>query len=219
MEQIIKLAIYIHAFFGGIGLLCGFGIMIAKKGTLLHQRLGKYFSYGMVISSAISLPICWLPNHGNIFLFLIGLFTIYLVLTGNRALTFKSKNKLKPALLDYLISITMVISSLLMIVIGIIGQLQNNKNSILFLIFGIVGFYISIRDFRFYKNYKTQKQLWLKAHIGKMMGAFIASVTAFVVAALGLGSLVSWILPSVFGAMVIVYWNRKIKSNSPSPFL
>lgn len=212
MEQIIKIAIYIHAFFGGIGLLCGFGIMIAKKGTFLHKRLGNWFSYGMIISCSISIPICCLPKHENIFLFLIGLFTIYLVLSGNRALTFKSKNKLKPAIIDYIISITMVISSLIMIVVGIIGQIQNSSNSLLFLIFGGVGFYTSIRDFRFYKNYKIQKQLWLKAHIGKMMGAFIASVTAFIVAALGIGSLIGWILPSIIGTLIIVYWNRKIKA-------
>lgn len=211
MEQIIKIAIYIHALFGGIGLLCGFGIMIAKKGTLLHKRLGKWFSYGMVISCLISLSICCLPKHQNIFLLLIGIFTIYLILSGNRALSFKSKKKTKPHLVDYSISMIMIISSTIMVVIGIISQLQNVNNSILFLIFGLIGLFTSLRDFRFYKNYKTQKQLWLKAHIGKMMGAFIASVTAFIVAGLGIGSLMSWILPSIIGTLIIIYWNRKLK--------
>ena len=93
MEQTIKILIYIHAFFGGIGLLTGIGSIFVKKGGLLHKRMGKLFSIGMITSSLISLPICWMPQHQNIFLFLIGLFTIYLVIAGNRVLTFKTKAK------------------------------------------------------------------------------------------------------------------------------
>ena len=93
METTIKIAIYIHAFFGGIGLLAGFGSVIFKKGSRNHKQSGKLFSIGMIISSLISLPICWLPKHENIFLFLIGIFTIYLVLSGNRVLGFRRKSK------------------------------------------------------------------------------------------------------------------------------
>ncbi len=33
MEETIKIMIYIHAFFGGIGLIAGIGSIIAKKGS------------------------------------------------------------------------------------------------------------------------------------------------------------------------------------------
>ena len=90
MEETIKTLIYIHAFFGGLGLVTGIGSIIVKKGSKPHKKMGKLFSIGMIISSLISMPISWLPNHENIFLFLIGLFTIYLVISGNQILTFKS---------------------------------------------------------------------------------------------------------------------------------
>jgi uncharacterized membrane protein len=211
MEQYIKIAVYIHALCGGIGLLCGFAIMIAKKGTKLHKRLGKWFSYGMFTSCLISLPICWLPNHQNIFLFLIGVFTIYLILSGNRAITFKSKTKLTPDKIDYTISTVMVLVSLVMLILGIVGFINKSNNSILFFFFGLTGFYISIKDFKFFKNYKTIKNLWLKNHIGKMMGAFIASVTAFIVAGLQIGNLLGWILPSIIGTFFIIFWNKKLR--------
>lgn len=93
MEQAIKILIYIHGFFGGVGLITGIGSIIVPKGKPLHKKMGKLFSIGMITSSLISLPICWMQKHQNIFLFLIGLFTIYLVISGNRALTFKHKIK------------------------------------------------------------------------------------------------------------------------------
>jgi len=49
METFIASLIYIHAFFGGIGLLTGLSILFIKKGTKTHRILGKFFSYGMLI--------------------------------------------------------------------------------------------------------------------------------------------------------------------------
>ena len=69
MEEIIKILIYIHAFFGGVGLITGIGSVVVKKGSAIHKKLGKLFSIGMITSSIISIPISWMPNHENLFLF------------------------------------------------------------------------------------------------------------------------------------------------------
>jgi len=69
MEDAIKILIYIHAFFGGVGLITGIGSIIVKKGGAVHKRMGKLFSIGMLISSLISLVITWMPHHENTFLF------------------------------------------------------------------------------------------------------------------------------------------------------
>jgi len=57
MEETIKILIYIHALFGGIGLITGIGSVIVKKGSTIHKRMGKLFSIGMITSSLISIPI------------------------------------------------------------------------------------------------------------------------------------------------------------------
>ena len=209
MEETIKIFIYIHAFFGGLGLITGHGSIIVTKGSALHKRFGKLFSIGMITSSLISLPIAWMPNHENIFLFLIGLFTIYLVLAGNRALTFKKK--VEATVLDTIISGSMLFFSLVMIVLGAYYLLKGGSIGTLFLFFGAFGFLLSFNDFKFYRNSQRPKNAWLRSHIGKMVGAFIASITAFIVAGLGIGNIIAWTLPTVLGTLYIVYWTRKMK--------
>ena len=207
MEQVIKIFIYIHAFFGGIALLSGLASILFVKGSPNHKKSGKVFSYGMVISSIISLPICWLPNHENNFLFLIGIFTIYLVISGNRVLLFKKKKEAN--FTDKLISGVMFVASLFMLFFGTYFLLKSNSGGILFLFFGLTAFLISIRDFKFYKN--IDKSKILPFHIGKMTGAYIASVTAFLVAGLRFEGLIYWILPSIIGDFFIIFWTKKVK--------
>ncbi len=205
MEQIIKIFIYIHAFFGGIALLSGLLSILFIKGSPNHKKSGKVFSYGMVVSSLISLPICWLPNHENNFLFLIGIFTIYLVISGNRVLLFKKKEEAN--FTDKLISGVLFVASLFMLFFGTYFLLNNNSGGILYLFFGLTAFLISIRDFKFYKN--IDKSKILPFHIGKMSGAYIASVTAFLVAGLRFEGFIYWILPTIIGTFFIMYWTKK----------
>ena len=210
MEQLIKTLIYVHAFFGGIGLITGIIAISLRKGGINHRKSGKIFSYSMIISSLISLLVARMPGHENLFLFLIGIFTIYLVLAGNRALTFKGKHKLKADWLDKLISGTMLLASIGMLIIGIVGMIQGISNSILYVFFGSFGALFSLRDFKTFKIFTIRKNAWLISHLGKMVGALIASVTAFLVAGLHFNTVIVWMLPTIVGTVYIIYWNKKV---------
>lgn len=212
LEQLITYAVYVHAFLGGLGLITGIGSMIVTKGSPLHKKMGKLFSFGMIGSSLISLPIACMPGHENLFLFLIGFFTIYLVLAGNRSLTFKPRIKKKAATTDYIISISMLLFSISMLSLGTYGLLHASTGSILYFVFGGLGLFLTIKDFVFYKKFGASKNDWLLNHITKMIAALIASITAFIVAGLGIGSLAAWILPSVVGTAYIIYWRRKMEA-------
>lgn len=207
MEFIIKIAIYIHAFFGTIALVSGLGSMLFQKGSKNHKKSGKLFSISMLISSGLSLPIAWMPNHENMFLFLIGIFTIYLVLSGNRILLFKNKSKAN--FTDKLISGALFFSALLMLIFGILHLTQNQNGGILFLFFGIIALVMSLRDFKFFRNIDKKKILPFR--IGKITGAYIASVTAFLVAGIRLEGMLYWILPTIIGGIFIVYWTKKVQ--------
>ncbi|MFL0353671.1 hypothetical protein [Xanthomarina sp. GH4-25] len=176
--------------------------------------MGKLFSVGMIISSLISIPISWLPNHKNLFLFLIGIFTIYLVVSGNRMITFKSRKKKHANAIDKITSGTMLILSSFMIVLGVYGLFNGHYVHILFILFGGFGLFLTVMDFIFYKNLSNPTNNWLINHVRKMIGALIASITAFIVAGLGIGNLIAWILPSVIGTIYIIYWRRKLTANT-----
>jgi len=212
MEEIITILIYIHAFLGGIGLTTGIVSIIVKKGSSFHKKSGKLFTIGMIGSSLISIPIAFMPNHENLFLALIGIFTIYLVLVGNRALKFKIKTKAD--ITDKIISGTMFCLSVAMLLTGIYNLINSSSIGTLYVFFGGFGIFLTVSDFRFYRNPQKTKNAWLAAHIGRMMGALIASITAFIIAGLGIQHLIAWTLPTLLGTIYIIYWKRKVTPNT-----
>lgn len=210
MESFIKVLIYIHAIFGGLGLFSGVASVYFRKGRFLHRNAGHIFSVSMIISSSLSLIISVLPNHQNTFLFLIGLFTIYIIIAGNRALTFKNSDKIEADLLDKIVSATMLIISLIMLILGVL-KIAQIEEAVLYSFFAAFGLLLSVNDFRNFKRFKSQKLGWIKSHIGRMIGALIASFTAFIVTGLRLTNVMYWILPTIVGTLLIIYWTIKVE--------
>jgi uncharacterized membrane protein len=205
MEKMIQILIYIHATFGGIALLAGLVSIIAKKGKMIHRKFGLIFFYAMMFSGSIAMIVAVLPNHESPFLFAVGIFSLYFVLTGNRALNFKRKN---PDLkIDKLISIIMIITGILMIVLPII--LTKSINIIL-VVFAIVGIIFSVRDLMLFKNPERLRKEWLKLHLGKMIGGYISATTAFVVVNEFFPSFYGWFIPGIIGGFIIAYWMRRM---------
>ncbi len=210
MEQLIRNLIYVHAFLGGVGLLTGTLDIIVRKGGNIHVKAGKVFSVAMIGSALISLFVARMPGHENLFLFLIGIFTIYMVLAGNRALTFKPNIKQQANITDKAISGAMLAGSLVMIAIGIYGIIEKAPNNVLYVFFGGVGLFMTINDFKMFRTFKEHKSAWLTIHIGRMVGALIASITAFMVAGLNFHNLLAWLSPTILGVPYIIYWSRKV---------
>ena len=205
--------IIIHASLGGIGLISGVISMSSKKGRRLHKTAGKVFVYAMLASAIISIPVCFMPGHENMFLFAIAVFTIYLVLSGQRALLYKLNNlKNIKTWIDWLISGVMLFFGLALILEGAFKFLYPNGPTILFLFFGAVSLFLSIQDFRFFVKKDKPATEFISRHIGQMSGAFTASFTAFLTAGLQLKHWLVWVLPTVFITFWITYWIRKYKA-------
>lgn len=209
MVNTIQILIYIHAGFGGIALLTGFISMIAKKGNNIHKKFGSIFFYSMMISGITAMIVAFMPNHESPFLFAVGIFSLYFVLTGKRALNFKRKNpNLKP---DRWISIIMIITGVLMILLPII--LTKSINIIL-VVFALIGIVFSVRDLILYKNPERLRKAWLKLHLGKMLGGYISATTAFVVVNQFFPSVYGWFIPGIIGGFFITYWIRKVNKQN-----
>mgnify|MGYP001267118256 FL=1 len=209
MEKTIQILIYIHAAFGGIALLAGLVSIIAKKGKNIHRKSGLIFFYSMMLSGIIAMIVAVLPNHESPFLFAVGIFSLYFVLTGNRALNFKRKN---PDLkIDKLISIIMITTGVLMILLPII--LTKSINIVL-VVYAIVGIIFSVSDLILFRNPERLRKGWLKLHLGKMLGGYISATTAFVVVNEFFPSFYGWFIPGIVGGFVIAYWMRKMNKKT-----
>ncbi|WP_026450108.1 hypothetical protein [Aequorivita capsosiphonis] len=205
MEKTIQILIFIHATFGGIAFIAGFIAMVAKKGYKLHKKSGLVFFYSMMISGLIAMLVAFMPNHESPFLFAVGIFSLYFVLTGKRALNFK--NKIPDLKIDKLISVSMILSGVLMILLPLFFTRSIN---IILVVFAIIGIVFASRDLLLYKNPERLRKSWLKLHLGKMLGGYISATTAFVVVNQFFPSIYGWFIPGIIGGFFITYWIRKI---------
>ncbi|WP_107040314.1 DUF2306 domain-containing protein [Brumimicrobium mesophilum] len=206
MEQAIGIFIIIHASFGGVAFIFGLIAMIAKKGLKVHRRSGLVFFYSMVISAISAMIIAVLPNHESPFLFAVGLFSLYFVLIGKRALRFKHKN---PNLtFEKWMAWIMIFAGILMISLPII--LLGVINIVLS-VFAVVGILSAFKNLTLYKHPERLQKDWLKLHLGNIMGGYIAAVTAFVVVNQFFPSFYGWFIPGIIGGFFIAYWLSKVR--------
>ncbi|MEE9373920.1 MAG: hypothetical protein V3V00_12790 [Saprospiraceae bacterium] len=209
IEKFAQIFIYTHAGFGAFALLSGGLALLARKGNRLHKTSGKVFFYTMLISALISLIIALLPNHESPFLFSIGAFSTYFLLSGYRSLNFKQNDfNLK---IDKIISSLIILTGIVMILYPII--LNGQLNIILF-VFGIVGMIFGIRDMKLYKDLDQLKKSWLKLHLGKMTGGYIAAISAYFVVNQILPGIWNWFVPGIIGGGYITYWMIKLKKET-----
>ncbi len=206
METTAQILIYIHATTGGIALAGGTTALLVRKGSNIHRKSGLVFFYSMLISALLALIIAILPGHVSPFLFAIGLFSSYFILSGYSSLRFKKKNfSLR---FDRILAIFLIITGMAMIIYAFL--LKSSLNIVL-LVFGLTGIVFGIRDTKSFKDRKALRKKWLRRHIGNMTGGYIAALTAFLVVNEVLPGLVNWFLPTILGSVYIGYWIKKVR--------
>lgn len=200
----IQILIYIHAGLGGIALLSGFGAGVTIKGGEFHKRFGAIFHNTMLASIVISLVVAMLPGHFNPFLFSIGIFSAYATRMGKRVL--KTHRPDFYVMQDRILIIIMAINSLAMIFVPIVylGQI----NWILF-IFGIMGIISAYIDWQLFQDLEKIHTNRVRLHLNKIIGGYIAAITAFIVVNKLLPGYWAWFFPTIIGTIYAIYWNRR----------
>ena len=209
MEQFFKILLIIHIIAGSIGLFTGTINIIRKKGDKLHRLVGKYFFYSMIINAVAGFVMSIL--HNNLFLLIIAVFSFYMTATGQRFLSLKRLNYgQKAKRIDWMLSITMILFALFFIVFGFYLLSNDNNFGIILLVFGSISVLMARTDIHIYSGIIKVKNYWLLIHIQRMIGAYIAALTAFlVVNNTYLPSIVAWLLPTVLLTPLIFYWSKK----------
>jgi hypothetical protein len=90
--------------------------------------------------------------------------------------------------------------------------LYKNYFGTVLLVFGVISILMVLQDFKNYQGKIEIKNFWLLVHIQRMIGAYIAATTAFlVVNNTVLPGVVAWLLPTVILVPLIFKWTRKYK--------
>jgi hypothetical protein len=203
----------LHIIGGGVGLVSGTLNLVMKKGGKIHNLIGHFFFYGMLVAGSSALILSFIKS--NHFLFIVGVFTLYMVITGKRYIYLKMLGlNQQPALFDWIISLAMSLAALVFLVLGVMLLINQNNFGIVLLVFGIISLGFVRRDFMNYKGKMKEKNYWLLMHLQRMTGAYIASATAFLVVnakyiPFEFPTFVYWLLPTAVLTPLILIWSKK----------
>ena len=211
METIFTILLIIHIIAGSIGLLTGTINIIKKKGDKAHKNVGKFFFYSMLINGFAGFIMSLI--HRNDFLLIVAVFSIYMVATGQRFLSLKQLHKeQKPKAIDWILTYTMLVFAFLFITYGSYLLINKVNFGIVLLVFGVVSCLMAIKDIKVYKGNINEKNYWLLLHIQRMVGSYIAALTAFIVVNNHfLPGIVGWLLPTVIFTPLIVKWTKQYR--------
>ncbi|MEL0318027.1 MAG: DUF2306 domain-containing protein [Flavobacteriaceae bacterium] len=161
----------------------------------------------MLFSAFSALVISLLPNHESAFLFSIGVFSSYFLISGIRGL--KHKKKEARIKIDKVIAYLVTTTGFLMVTYPV---LFFGKLNIVLLFFGLIGIVFGIRDLYKLKNSDLLRKGWLNSHLGKMTGGYISAVTAFFVVNEILPGLWNWFITTLIGSIYITFWMKKLSA-------
>jgi hypothetical protein len=202
MDSLLKVFLGIHIVSGFIALLSGLIAILTKKGQKNHKKAGIIYFYSMLGVSASALVISIIKS--NEFLLYISIFAFFETFNGYRSVKVKDL-KAKP--IDWIVLLLGLVNTVLMIL---------SKNMILMVFGGISIFLIYSTFVIYFNNLKNKPQLemiWLPRHIGMMLGAYIATTTAFIVVNLSYAAIpwLPWLLPTFIGVPLIFYFTNKYR--------
>jgi uncharacterized membrane protein len=214
MENVIifKTALILHIIAGSTALLTGFlALVFKKKRNGYHGKAGLVFHYAMVAVSISAFAMAIIKM--NYFLFVVGVFSLYLTFAGYRSIKIM-KGERKEGLVDQL---GMALSALLMV--AVTYQFLSTTIfsltgfSMVILVFDAILVALLLLDLKIFNKSKPfSKNQWLIRHITRMVPAYIATVTAFLVVNVSYEyPVVIWLAPTVLFVPVIIYNIRKYR--------
>ncbi len=205
-----KLLIYSHVFCGVLVLALGMVNLLNRKGTASHLLIGKIYVAAMwwICLSAIFI-ISFYRFSG--FLMVIAVLTFYSTFVGVRVL--RRKKPGTEQLYDWLVAGLTAVFGVSLFGYGLYYFYIKggfHAFALLCVIFGFITGNAALRDIQFFiKRHLTDKQWWLRQHIGAMGGSYIAATTA---AAVQNGHVffpdgdftwTLWLLPTIIGSPII----------------
>src|SRR5499426_2158132 len=188
MDTLLTTLRWIHIAAGTVALVLAPLAMLTVKGGRAHRRWGKIYFWSMAAVAATAVVMAlWRPK---IFLALLAVFSFYMAFSGYRTLWRKRPAQGQgPTALDWTAALLTFAVSAVMVV------------------FGALGMILAGLDIGKFVRPPTDRNTWWFAHMGGMLGSYIATVSAFsVVNFTFLPTAARWLWPTVIGTPLIALW-------------
>lgn len=203
---LFNILLILHILCGGISLAVGVFILFSKKGDKRHKFIGNIYFYTMLITALIAIVMTCL--HPSYFLFITGIFTAYMVLTGKRYLKKKKITDVTP--FDWVLTLIMLLFGAAFITFGCYIIIKPSYFGIVLVVFGGISLLFVRQDYINFKGKSKVKNFGLVTHLQRMIGSYIAACTAFfVVNNTLLPGVIAWLLPTLLLVPLIIKWSRK----------
>lgn len=215
MENIIQYTLYLHILVGGTSLLTGAIAIFSTKGKELHRLSGKIYFWAMTMVFLTGLIVA--TYQFNRFLFLIAFLSYYTVFTGVRALKLKRLHKNQsPMWYDWAVGLVHGLANLIFLGFGLylLFTVGLKGGTLLSIGFGIGGLALTYTNLKPFIVKPLRANHWYTAHIGNMMGGYIATSTAFFSTIVSryqfMNPYLAFALPALIGVPFLIYWiNRE----------
>ncbi|WP_338767874.1 DUF2306 domain-containing protein [Bernardetia sp. ABR2-2B] len=217
MENFVRYTLSFHVLVGTIALITGAVAILSKKGKKWHNQSGKIYFWAMTLVFITGVIVAGF--RFNRFLFLIAFLSYYSVFSGVRALKLKKLHKdQNPKWYDWAAGVTNGTANIIFIGLGLYYLFRENNNlagALLSIGFGIGGFMISYTNLKSFIIRPTKPFHWYTAHIGNMMGGYIATFTAFSATVVSrfdlMNPFVAFALPPLIGVPILIYFTSQVE--------
>ena len=187
---------------GAAGLALG-----TVKGGPAHRRAGTLYVLSMLVVTLTTFAL--VAIRPNLFLFVIGIFSFYLVFSGWRAALLRDGRLRWP---DHLGGLAMGATGLAMMGLGLNGLVgDGGAQPVILLVFGAIGLTMALSDWRDWRAGPVTGKARIARHLTRMLAGSIATLTAAIVVNVTfLPALVTWLGPTALITPVIFWWNARV---------
>jgi uncharacterized membrane protein len=205
--------LFCHITLGFGALLLGPLAFFSDKWGRVHRYSGRAFVWTMLGVYVTSTYISW--SKELVFLFCIGQFSFFNVVTGFRAANFFRGQQIR--WFDYgYSSLVLLVGAGMMYFAWKAKARGTVPEGVLFGVFGAACVAFSLQFMNRLQHWGRSDRRWIRQHIGGMIGGYTATVTAFVVTAIRPEpALLGWLGPSVVLPMVLSVVARRFRQRNP----
>ncbi|PON17889.1 hypothetical protein C2W62_10780 [Candidatus Entotheonella serta] len=173
-----------------------------------HVYSGQIYFWAMFVIFVTAIPMSILQP--NLFLFLIAIFSFYFALTGWRT----AKNRRgTPQIIDWAKAVIMSATGLIMMLYGTYMLIHGSLNGVILIVFGLLGTTSGYRDLKTLLAGGLRGKARIAEHLSSMMGATIATLTAFLNNNIRIEpEIIVWLGPTVLITPLIFWWNRQLRA-------